>query len=111
MPLLKAALSIHKENFMDFKNCFTPADFLLPKKDFSKWAVIACDQYTSEQEYWRKAKEIVGDKPSALNCILPEVYLKDDNSDAVKKINEKMDEYAACIGNAAHRLWPAARRW
>ncbi|MBQ6714297.1 MAG: DUF1015 domain-containing protein [Clostridia bacterium] len=78
---------------MDFKNCFTPADFLLPKKDFSKWAVIACDQYTSEQEYWRKAKEIVGDKPSALNCILPEVYLKDDNSDAVKKINEKMDEY------------------
>ena len=78
---------------MDFKKCFTPADFLLPKKDFGKWAVIACDQYTSEQDYWEKAKEIVGDTPSALNCILPEVYLKEDNSDAVKKINEKMAEY------------------
>ncbi len=78
---------------MDFKKCFTPADFLLPKKDMDKWAVIACDQYTSEQEYWEKAKEIVGDTPSALNCILPEVYLKEDNSSAVKKINEKMAQY------------------
>lgn len=78
---------------MDFKKCFTPADFLLPKKDFEKWAVIACDQYTSEQEYWENASKIVGDTPSALNCILPEVYLKEDNSSAVKKINEKMTEY------------------
>ncbi len=78
---------------MDFKKCFTPADFLLPKRDFGKWAVIACDQYTSEPEYWQKVKKNVGETPSALNCILPEVYLKEDNSGSVKKINKTMEEY------------------
>ncbi len=78
---------------MDFKKCFTPADFLLPKKDFGKWAVIACDQYTSEPEYWQRVKENVGESPSAFNCILPEVYLKEDNSKSVEKINKTMQEY------------------
>lgn len=78
---------------MDFKKCFTPADFLLPKKDYEKWAVIACDQYTSEPEYWQRVKENVGESPSALNCILPEVYLKEDNSGSVEKINKTMQEY------------------
>lgn len=78
---------------MDYKKCFTPADFLLPKKNFEKWAVIACDQYTSEPEYWEKVKANVGAEPSALNCILPEVYLKEDNSDSVNKINKTMNEY------------------
>jgi hypothetical protein len=53
------------------------ADILLPKEsiDLEKWAVIACDQYTSQPEYWQKVREFVGDSPSTLNMILPEVYL------------------------------------
>ncbi|MBQ8203532.1 MAG: DUF1015 domain-containing protein [Clostridia bacterium] len=78
---------------MDFKKCFTPADFLLPEKDFDKWAVIACDQYTSEPEYWQRVKDNVGNSPSALNCILPEVYLEEDNSRAIEKINKTMEQY------------------
>ena len=64
---------------MKYNHSFSVADILLPKKDFENWAVIACDQYTSEPEYWKKVKEIVGDTPSALNLILPEVYLSKDN--------------------------------
>ena len=51
---------------------FYPCDFLLPKNDFEKWAVVACDQYTSEPEYWKQVEELVGDSPSALNIILPD---------------------------------------
>ncbi len=78
---------------MSEKICFYPADILLPKKDIERWAVIACDQYTSEPEYWEKAEEIVGDKPSALGIILPEVYLKEDNSAAIGEINANMQKY------------------
>ena len=72
---------------------FYPCDFLLPKTDFEKWAVVACDQYTSEPEYWQDVESIVGDSPSALNIILPEVYLKDDNSERIEKINATMKNY------------------
>lgn len=72
---------------------FYPCDFLLPKTDFEKWAVVACDQYTSEPEYWQDVESIVGDSPSALNIILPEVYLKDDNSKRIEKINATMKNY------------------
>ena len=72
---------------------FYPCDFLLPKNDFEKWAVVACDQYTSEPEYWRQIEELVGDSPSALNIILPEVYLQKDNSDRIAKINANMKKY------------------
>lgn len=72
---------------------FYPANILLPKKDFEKWAVVACDQYTSEPEYWETVKNTVGDSPSALNLILPEVYLSKDNSEDIAKINAKMEEY------------------
>lgn len=74
---------------------FSPADILLPKNaDFSKWSVVACDQYSSEPQYWEKAAEYVGDAPSALNIIFPEAYLNDGNDDArIAKINRTMDEY------------------
>lgn len=72
---------------------FYPGDILLPKKDIEKWAVIACDQYTSEPEYWEDVKKNVGDVPSALNIILPEVYLKEDNNSQIQKINENMKQY------------------
>ncbi|MBQ0098275.1 MAG: DUF1015 domain-containing protein [Oscillospiraceae bacterium] len=72
---------------------FNSADILLPKKDFEKWAVIACDQYTSEPEYWEDAKNIVGDTSSALNIILPEVYLGDNKEQRIEMINENMGKY------------------
>ena len=55
------------------------SDLMIPGKgvDLSKWAVVACDQYTSEPEYWRKAFDFAGDAPSALRLILPEVWLKE----------------------------------
>lgn len=75
------------------KKYFFPANVLLPKKDFEKWSVVACDQYTSEPEYWQKVEEAVGESPSALNIILPEVYLSKDNSAKVREINENMRKY------------------
>ena len=49
----------------------------LPKKeiDLTKWSVVACDQYTSEPEYWEQVKRIVGESPSTFHLILPEIYL------------------------------------
>ena len=72
---------------------FLPADILLPKKDFAKWAVIACDQYTSEPAYWQSVAEIVGSAPSALNIMLPEIYLEDEPERRIVKINQTMQEY------------------
>lgn len=68
-------------------NTFTAVEILLPrKKDQKNWAVIACDQYTSEPEYWHETAEIVGETPSALRLILPEVYLEEP--DVMKRIGE-----------------------
>ncbi|AEV69391.1 DUF1015 domain-containing protein [Acetivibrio clariflavus] len=69
---------------------------LLPKKDIdmTKWSVIACDQYTSEPEYWAKVESIVGDSPSALKLTFPEVYLESGNSEErITKINSTMEKY------------------
>ncbi len=71
----------------------TPANIMLPKKDFHKWSVIACDQYTSEPEYWAETERQTGDGPSALNIVLPEVYLQGDNSARIAKINDNMKAY------------------
>ena len=74
---------------------FMPADILLPKnQDFTRWSVVACDQYSSEPEYWERAAELAGNAPSTLNIIFPEAYLNDGNDDArIKRINETMEEY------------------
>ena len=72
---------------------FLPADILLPKKDFETWSVVACDQYTSEPDYWHDVEATVGDKPSALHIILPEIYLSSDNSARIEKINANMQAY------------------
>ncbi len=60
---------------------FLAADILLPKKDvdLEKWAVIACDQFTSEPLYWRDVENLIGNAPSTFQMILPEVYLEDEN--------------------------------
>ena len=68
---------------------FQAADILLPEKtiDMEKWSVIACDQFTSEPEYWEKVKANVAEHPSTLDMILPEVYLgHDDHEKQLKTI-------------------------
>lgn len=73
---------------------FMPADILLPKKDFDKWAVVACDQFTSEADYWNKVEDTVGDVPSTLRITLPEIYLEDGNTEErINNINATMKEY------------------
>src|SRR5574344_662062 len=75
---------------------FKAADILLPKKgiDCEKWAVVACDQYTSQPEYWESISEYVGDSPSTLRLIYPEVYLeKGDKNAIISSINENMNKY------------------
>lgn len=72
---------------------FKPADILLPKKDFEKWSVIACDQFTSSPAYWEQVKNTVGDLPSTLNLIYPEVYLgKTDLKATTEHINTEMQK-------------------
>ena len=78
---------------MKYNHSFSAADILLPKSNFEKWAVIACDQYTSEPEYWNEVKANADGAPSALGVILPEVYLSADNSQRIEKINKTMQEY------------------
>lgn len=73
---------------------FGRADVLLPKENHENWAVVACDQYTSQPEYWENAAEMTDGKPSALNIILPEVYLEDSGvEDRIERINATMDKY------------------
>ena len=75
--------------------CFKPADILLPKDtDMTKWSVVACDQYTSQPEYWEKAEEIVGTSLSTLRLTLPEIFLEDDDvKERIANINSTMQEY------------------
>lgn len=61
--------------------------------DLSRWAVIACDQFTSQPDYWEKVKDYTEDSPSALNLILPEASLKDDSSSEIQRINSAMNDY------------------
>lgn len=75
---------------------FKPADILLPneKVNMPTWSVVACDQYTSEPEYWNDVKTIVGDNPSALNMILPEIYLECNNIEQkIEDIHNTMNGY------------------
>ena len=73
---------------------FQRGNILIPKDiDMTKWSVVACDQYTSEPEYWEDVSKIVGDAPSTLKLTLPEVYLEDsDVEERIKNINYNMEE-------------------
>ena len=99
-------------------NCFNPANILLPNDgiDMEKWSVIACDQFTSQADYWDAVEKYVADAPSTLNVVFPEIYLgtitkheNDCNSsgdgvknaeyasmtdeERIKYINNTMDKY------------------
>lgn len=78
---------------------FLCADILLPdgdKTDMTKWSLIACDQYTSEPEYWERAEALVSDAPSTLRLFLPEIYL-DKSESRTPVINQTMREYEKTI--------------
>ena len=70
-------------------------EILLPKNiDVSSWSVIACDQYTQDLDYWKRAETAAAGKPSTLNLILPEVYLNSpDKPQRIEKIRKTMNEY------------------
>ncbi|MEG1394312.1 MAG: DUF1015 domain-containing protein [Clostridia bacterium] len=68
-------------------------NILLPKQniDKAKWSCVACDQFTSQPDYWSKLADFVGDAPSCLNMIMPEVFLANgDLNERIEKINQNM---------------------
>ena len=71
-----------------------PADILLPASHISyeKWAVVACDQFTSQPDYWREAEALVGDSPSTLRLTLPEIWLN-ESARRVPEIQRSMADY------------------
>lgn len=86
---------------------FVPTDIMIPKNiDMHKWSVVACDQYTSEPEYWEKTKQIAANEPSAYNIIFPEIYLEsEDYEKKIQQINSEMEKYISdgvfeTIGNS-----------
>ncbi len=83
------------------KYALSVPDILLPrdKTDLSRWAVIACDQFTQDRGYWKKAEEYAGKDPSTLSLILPEVYLEDDGrAERLNQIRTTMKEYLGKAG-------------
>ena len=79
------------------QTAFFPADILLPQvSKMEKWPVVACDQFTSQPEYWENAEKIVGDAPSALRLVLPEAYLNSaEVNSRIAAINASMERYLA----------------
>ncbi len=81
---------------MSKQGAFQAADILLPMDcGLTRWAVVACDQYTSQPEYWQRVADFVGDAPSTLHLILPESKLEGEQVAAdIEKIHKTMEEYS-----------------
>lgn len=80
------------------KPVLQPAEILVPnsKANLALWAVLACDQYTSEPDYWAQVGEIVGDAPSTLHMIFPEVYLEKPGAEQrIQAVHSAMAGYAS----------------
>ncbi|WP_394962947.1 DUF1015 domain-containing protein [Candidatus Allofournierella excrementigallinarum] len=78
--------------------CFVPGRILLPNEDIpvSQWACLACDQFTSQPDYWEQAAALAAGGPSALNIVLPEVYLdRVDTPARIRAIHAAMERYRA----------------
>lgn len=95
--------------------CTRIPEIMLPREgtDLSKWAVIACDQYTSQPEYWAETDRTVGSAPSTLRLTLPEVYLEDANvAERTAEIHRTMRRY---VEDGTLRTLPAGviltERW
>ena len=83
-----------KYDWKDFG--FNIPRIMIPREgtDYAKWAVVACDQFTSQPEYWKETESIVGDAPSTLNLMLPELYLGSDDEPArIETIRNSMSAY------------------
>ncbi len=76
-------------------NIFQPANILLPNvASMERWAVIACDQFTSQPEYWARVRDTANGVPSAINLILPESDLGSPSvENQIKTINKTMRSY------------------
>ena len=73
---------------------FHSTNILLPTKNFEKWSVIACDQFTSDKKYWEETEKIVGKAPSTLKITLPEIYLEEEGVEKrIEVINSEMYDY------------------
>ena len=80
---------------MEYMDIFTPSNILLPKNtSMEKWSVVACDQYSSEHDYWEKVCDFVADAPSTFNMIIPEAFLEDfDEETEIKHVCANMADY------------------
>lgn len=86
-------------------DCVQVPHVLLPRPDVdaARWAVVACDQYTSQPDYWEAVEGIVGDAPSTLRMVLPEVFLTaPDVTDRIARAQATMREYRAAGLLEAH---------
>ena len=74
--------------------CVITDEILLPDvSDMNAWACIACDQFTSEMEYWSELEKLVKGKRTTLDLTLPEIYLEDGAEKRIEKINANIKEY------------------
>lgn len=87
------------------KSGFQIADILLPKNgiNLSKWAVIACDQFTSQLEYWQQIEDRIGAAPSTLRMILPEAHL--ERGEVSRRIAETQEAMHTYLQNGTFRIF------
>ncbi|MEG1686609.1 MAG: DUF1015 domain-containing protein [Angelakisella sp.] len=77
-----------------YETLFCPGDILIPKTDLTAWSVVACDQFTSDPDYWEQVRQQAEGHPSALHVIFPEAFLgKVDFDQTVADINATMERY------------------
>lgn len=89
-PLTLKEIVMNMEIGVKIPEIYLPSD----KTDLTKWAVVACDQYTSQPDYWEKVDSDVNGKPSTYHITLPEIYLESEGcGDRVKSINKAMETY------------------
>lgn len=76
-------------------NCIKAVDILLPKKkyDLSLWSVIACDQFTSQPDYWQSVEEITKNAVSTYHIVYPEIYIGQNEQERIESINSTMEYY------------------
>ncbi|MBQ7278778.1 MAG: DUF1015 domain-containing protein [Clostridia bacterium] len=86
---------MQQRNYENSVGVLVPQVMLPPQgTDMEKWAVVACDQFTSQKEYWQQARDLVGDAPSTLDLILPEAYLDaPDEEERIAAIKANMLSY------------------
>lgn len=82
------------KNFPDLGVQIPEIQLPVSSVDLQKWSVIACDQFTSQPEYWKQVADLVGDSPSTLHLVFPEVFLgKEDEASRIKNIHANMQRY------------------